>query len=264
MFYSPNSGPKYKNSIVEFKNLFNYTEINEKKCLQFYYIISSDISKNFTVRLVMGDNDELQPIWLNINTNANKTNEWSLAEILLPNDAYRIRLYFEFNPQPNQILLTLDDIFIVDECKLEHDNDQIIDNKVLYWCDFEMDDCSFENYMKLKWFKVKASDNVNNGAPNDHTFNSPNGHYLTSSKLVEYNNGQIERAISPKITVPDDGIPYCVSFYYYLSSQNPSLYLFTIPLNETNENITFVPNNNIWKVYSSKGNVYNKWAWGIT
>jgi hypothetical protein len=266
MFFDLSSGEKYKDSTVQFLDIINYTlnTPNEKKCLQFYYILNSDADKNLTVNLVLGDNQDIQATWLTINTKTNSSNDWSMAEISLPNDAYSITLILSLtnSPVPTNFLLTLDDIFIVDDCMLYSEPKSI---QVLYWCDFESNNCSFENTMRLEWSNVSASDNIGNGPSVDHTLKTTSGHYLTASKLDQQGGGFIERVISKKVTVPDDGTSYCLSFYYYINSYSPFLYVFSIPLNGTSENFTYQINNLIWPPNDFKNNryVFNKWAWGI-
>ncbi|RNA33113.1 MAM and LDL-receptor class A domain-containing 2-like [Brachionus plicatilis] len=261
LFFSLNSGPRFQNAIISFSQFSNFTNQSAQRCLQFYYIIQSETSVNLSVKLVMGDLGELQPVWLTINTRLNSSKNWTLAEVNLPRDAYTIQISLDtkYSYDLKKILLTLDDIFLAHECS---DPGQPQPPEVLYWCDFEEDGCGYENTMKLEWKRAKASDE---GPAFDHTTNSTQGHYFKSSELTEFKNGFIERAISEEIEVPDNGIPYCVSFYYYLSSVYPNLYLFAIPLNESSSDFNYQPNNQIWFIYEQlSAPVMNKWAWSIS
>ena len=101
IFFNINGGPSYEDSIVKFNKIFNFSSLNtsnndNQQCLQFYYILDADQSKNFTVILAMGDNGDLQPVWLTLNTFENRSNDWTLAEVKLPNDAFYIWLVFDF------------------------------------------------------------------------------------------------------------------------------------------------------------------------
>ena len=271
------AGFLYQQSYLKFKDLVNLTLADQQKCLQFYYMIDSDESKNFSVWLVQGDNRDLETVWLNIDTIGNRTSDWSLAQVNLPNDAYFIWLMFDFKyePTPTRLLLVLDDIFITDDCKksANREEDAFVynnkrratnENKVIYWCDFERDDCSFESTMDYKLKRIKASEKEIYGPDKDHTLNSTSGHYLTGTMIEEMSDGFFERAVSVKIEVPNDDIPYCVSFYYYLEISYVQALVTAIPLpNDSADdgNVTSRLNYIIWR--SGVPELYSKWNWGI-
>ena len=170
----------------------------------------------------------------------------------------------------SKFLLTLDDIFIkdcVDENIILTNSITNNDKQVFYWCDFESDNCSYENTMKSEWKRVMASLNNGNGPDFDHTFNSGNGSYLTSTPLTYFYGGLIERVVSMQITIPDDLNSYCLSFYYFMTTSYPIFYVFAIPLNGSSQNYTYQLNNYIWPTIPQGSSQYsyisNKWTWAV-
>ncbi|CAF1107247.1 unnamed protein product, partial [Brachionus calyciflorus] len=261
IFFDLKSVSTYTNSIIKFNDFFNLTEEQSTKCLKFYYIFDSNYQVNLNVKLIMGDLSEVKSTWLTINSFTNSTKNWTLAELRLPNDAYWIQIELDLSKYiPSRVLLTLDDIFISTECSVKTPQPR---NKVLYWCDFESNNCDLENTMRLEWKRLKALDSQDQSPKKDHTTNTENGHYLSSSKLTDSNSAYIERVISPPITIPDDGIPYCLSFYYNTQlnlEKQATIYISVIHLNSTDSENQL--NNEIWSNY--KQIKYNEWLWGIT
>lgn len=149
MFLDPNVDLSHKKPTVNCNNLFNLT-YEHSKCLQFYYILKSNVSVNLRVQLVLGYNKDVLQTWLTVNAITNSILDWKLSKLMLPNDAYRIQLALDLiTENKSQILFLIDDIFI-ETCTLNANNQIDLKNdNVLYWCDYEDEYCSFKNTMKI-------------------------------------------------------------------------------------------------------------------
>lgn len=259
VFFNYDAGQKFKDATIDFYQLYNTTSSNVKLILTFSYVIIGSKSVNLSLMLIQGDSEDLKSTWLKVNTFSNKTTNWQTVKIDLPKDIYRIRLSVDSSRlnSNNGIVLALDDIF-VDEIK-----DNSLENPLAFYCDFEVDDCSFNNRMPLNWSRVQGAESVQQ--PNfDHTLNSSNGFFLTSNQSRPGVPGLMQRIVTQTITVPQSDTSFCLHFYYFFKAYNARLYIYAQPVDEDGDDkykqgyLVWPPDTNLGLSF-----VYNEWSWAI-
>jgi hypothetical protein len=262
VFFNLNTGQRFTAATISFGQMFNTTSSNISMRLTFAYVLHGSKSVNLSLMLIQGDSEDLKSVWFNVNTFSNKSINWQTASIDLPKDAYKVRLSVDPSKldSNSDLVLALDDIFL----------DEIENNKqeseITFYCDFEIDNCSFDNRMPLNWTRIQGSKSIQ--LPKfDHTLNSSNGFFLTSNQSNPSQSGLVQRVISQTMTVPQSDTSFCISFYYYIQSRNSNnnaVYVYVQPVNNSDSD-HYKKGYLVWPpdTYLGLPFVYDKWSWAI-
>jgi hypothetical protein len=215
LFYNPQSSSRFP--IAEIKtNGWLQPSTDRAVCFRMWYYTPT-LSFPFNIQLVQGDDEQLTRIVASITGKDPSINDWTLINITLPNEKFKIFIRLNVTVKP----LAFDDIS-VDYC----DGPRPSPPKILYNCDFESscsnDFVSLPAY-RYQWSILNASDavKIESRAPSvDYTFGNESGHYalLLNSKITgEANVGYLHLQKELQITSQES---YCLNFYYYSSQES--------------------------------------------